>query len=59
MLMCEYCQGEVKRNGYKLIVGDMAYSFEEAMEENIPCEICDEYDDLYEVTAEEVDKYED
>lgn len=56
MLMCEYCQGEVKRNGYKLIVGDMAYSFEEAMEENIPCEICDEYDDLYEVTAIEIDR---
>lgn len=53
MLMCEYCQGEVKKNGYRLIVKDMVYSFKESMEKNIPCEICDEYDDLYDVIPEE------
>ena len=49
MLMCEYCQQEVKSHGEKIFVGYRKMTFEESMETDTPCEWCDEYDDLYEV----------
>ena len=50
MLLCEYCQSELKSRGVRIWIGEMEYSLEESMDQDVPCEWCDEYDDLYDVT---------
>ena len=46
MKLCEHCiQGIQSRE--PLYVGLIVVSAEEAEEENIPCEWCGEFDDLY------------
>lgn len=49
MLMCPYCIDEAKKKGKQLFIGYYAYTFEECMTKNIACNICDQYDELYEV----------
>jgi len=52
MLMCRYCIEEAKSRGEKVYVGDLEMYFEQSMEDDIPCECCDEYDDLFNVTID-------
>lgn len=49
MLMCGYCIQEAKSRGERLFIGDLKVNFDDSVEDNIPCDCCDEYDDLYEV----------
>ena len=46
---CRKCIDYFKTQGYKIWVGGLAYDAEEAEEENIVCDWCEEVDDLYEV----------
>ena len=48
MKLCSYCQQELKSRGVKIWIGEQICDCDEAMEEDIPCEWCDEYDDLWE-----------
>lgn len=47
MLLCKHCIQAIRSRGEELYVGDMEYDIDEAEEEGITCDWCDEYDDLY------------
>lgn len=47
MLLCEHCIQAIRSRGEELYVGDLEYDIDEAEEEGITCDWCDEYDDLY------------
>lgn len=49
MLMCDYCQQELKSRGERLFIGYQRFTLEESEERDIPCAWCDEYGDLWEI----------
>ena len=46
--LCEHCIEAIKSHGEKLAVGDCLMDEVESEEEDIPCEWCGEFDELYE-----------
>lgn len=47
-LLCQHCIEAIRSRGERLVVLGYAMSMEEAEEEGIVCEWCEEADDLYE-----------
>ena len=47
MLLCEYCQLEAKKQGKKIVVYEQKYTADESIDKDIPCDECDEYDNLW------------
>lgn len=49
MLMCEYCQGEARKKGKRMLVGEQKYTTQESIDKDVPCDVCDEYDNLWKI----------
>ena len=49
MLLCEYCIREIQKEKKEIIVGDQKYTIQESIDKDIPCDKCDEYDNLWKI----------